>query len=108
MCPSSYDYNDVQGFVSIENALFGNITELTNLGDAEHIGFEIDSIWTPSNIPSFSLQFSSAWLEAQITESTLLAANQNDFLNNIERRARTFAPEFSFLMNISSRRKYHE
>jgi len=103
-----YNYKDVQGFASVENALFGNITELTNIGDAEHIGVEINSVWTPSPIPGFSLQFSGAWLEAQITESSLRAATQDDQLNRLEGLDRNFAPQFSFFINIEQKKKISE
>ena len=95
-----YHYQDVQGFASVENAIFGNITKLTNLGDAEHIGLELDTSWTPSQIPGFSLELSGAWLHTEITNSTLQVATQDNTLVNIEGLDRNFAPEFSFSANI--------
>lgn len=103
-----YDYRDVQGFASVENAIFENITKLTNLGDADHIGLEIDTFWTPSQIDGFSLQLSGAWLDTEITNSTLQVATQDNTLFNIEGLERNFAPEFSFSANIQQETRLSE
>lgn len=100
-----YDYKNVQGFASIENAIFGNITQLTNLGDAEHFGLEIESYWAPAQLPGFKMQLSAAWLDAKITDSSLQVATQDDILIDIEGLNRSFSPKFSFSADLSQEKK---
>lgn len=103
-----YNYQGTQGFASVENAIFGNITTLTNLGDTEHTGLEMDTTWTPSQIPGFSLHLSGAWLDTEITNSDLQVTTQDDILINIEGLERNFAPKFSYAINVQHEKKISE
>ena len=41
------------------------VSALGNLGDAEHIGAELDTEWLPAAVEGLSLQASVAWLDAE-------------------------------------------
>lgn len=89
-----YDYQDVQGFTQVSNETTGTVvTKLGNLGDAEHVGAELDMIWLP--LDGLSLQASVAWLDAEITDSDTLALDQAGEAFPIEGLKRTYAPEWS-------------
>lgn len=89
-----YDYQDVQGFTQVANDITGTVvTKLGNLGDAEHLGAELDMIWLP--MEGLSLQATVAWLDAEITDSDTLALDQAGEVFPIEGLKRSYAPEWS-------------
>ncbi|MEO1043369.1 MAG: TonB-dependent receptor [Pseudomonadota bacterium] len=94
-----YSYNDVQGFAFIPSELLGTVTRLINLGDAEHFGVEVDTLWTPSQIPGFSLQLAGSWLDAEITDSDQISVSQDLQPIPIEGLDRVFAPQYSVTLN---------
>lgn len=95
-----YDYIDAQGYASIFSALTrGTVTQLANLGDAEHIGVEAEFSWTPAAIPGFSLQGSATYLDAEITSSTLSSLNDDLTPSPFLGLQRENAPKYSFFVN---------
>lgn len=94
-----YNYSDVQGFAFLPSELLGTVTRLINLGDAEHIGVEVDTLWTPSQIPGFSLQVAGSWLDAEITDSDQISVTQDLQALSIEGLDRPFAPQYSVTIN---------
>ncbi|MEM6582558.1 MAG: TonB-dependent receptor [Pseudomonadota bacterium] len=91
-----YDYEDVQGFTQFVNETTGTVvTQLGNLGDAEHKGAELDILWLPAPIEGLSLSASAAWLDAKISDSDTIATAQTGEEVPIEGRKRDFAPEWS-------------
>ncbi|MEM8662347.1 MAG: TonB-dependent receptor, partial [Pseudomonadota bacterium] len=90
------DYEDVQGFTQFVNETTGTVvTQLGNLGDAEHKGAELDILWLPAPIEGLSLSASAAWLDAKISDSDTIATAQTGEEVPIEGRKRDFAPEWS-------------
>jgi len=94
-----YDYQDVQGLGGTPGATGAITQQLTNLGDAEHIGLELDANWVPSQIPGFSLGISASWLDAEIVSSDLAGFTQDSQVVSFEGLTRDFAPDFSYAIN---------
>ncbi|MFC6632564.1 TonB-dependent receptor [Microbulbifer taiwanensis] len=91
-----YDYRDVQGFTQTISETTGlPITRLGNLGDAEHLGAELEMIWLPQAIDGLSLQLGAAWLDATIADSDTIALDPAGQPGAIEGLPRNFAPEWS-------------
>ena len=104
-----YDYQDVQSFTTIVDPTLGVLTQLGNLGTAEHIGADLDVLWQPPEIEGLTLQASASWLDAEIVESDVLETSVLiDFVSGgpddppvvagIEGQPRSFAPEFSYTL----------
>ena len=92
-----YDYQDVQGFTQEFDETLGSVvTKLGNLGDAEHMGAELDFVWLPTE--GLSLQATVSWLDAEISDSDTLALDISGEAYPIEGLQRTFAPEWSASM----------
>ncbi len=64
-----YDYQDAQGFRSVEVTPGNTIGKLANIGDAEHQGFEADAYWLPESIEGLSIGFGFAYVDAEFTDS---------------------------------------
>lgn len=106
-----YDYQDVQGFTTVEDPNFGSLTKLDNLGDAEHIGTELEISWSPPAIEGLTLQAAGAWLDAEIVDSdTISVSTLSTFFEGddpsepaiaapIEGAKRQFAPKFSYSLS---------
>lgn len=102
-----YDYQDAQAFGQTPSQTNPDaLTDvLTNVGDAEHTGIEIETLWTPSQLPGFGLQVSGAWLDAEITSSDTITNGTPPALGGTPiaatfeglRRPRT--PEYSYTVN---------
>ena len=94
-----YDYKDVQSFATENDPILGTITRLRNVGDARHIGAELEALVTASE----RLQFggSVGYLDAQIQDSP------NDFFSPIGEiltyndSQRLYAPEWSWTAHAS-------
>lgn len=67
-----YDRKDVQAN-GLDTSGIVNIARLTNIGDVESYGAELETVWSP--ISQFQLQGSVAWLSSEIVESDLLTTN---------------------------------
>lgn len=92
-----YDYQDVQGYLTV----FSDVTEtvvtsLSNIGDAEHTGAEIDLAWQATD--NLLLHASAGWLDAEITDSDAFAASWLGTLEPLEGRGRPFAPDFTYTL----------
>ncbi|MDT8398660.1 MAG: TonB-dependent receptor [Pseudomonadales bacterium] len=88
-----YDYQDVQGFVTSINSLTNTqIDVLTNQGDAEHAGAEVELVWAP--VEGLSLTGNISYLDARFKRSEIFSRNIDGILLPIEGR-RPFAPEWS-------------
>ena len=97
-----YDYQDTQGKISAPSAAApsGYLTALGTLGDAEHTGAEVDMLWSPAQMPGFSVQLAYAWLDAEITSSDYFSFDQLNDVYSLEGLDRDFAPETSYSVNI--------
>ena len=92
-----YDYQDAIGYASVFNSVLqGPVTQLANIGDAEHLGAEVDVFWQPKNLDGFQVQASASLLDAEITESTFTDLTQSGEPYSVEGLTRDFAPSFSF------------
>lgn len=98
-----YDYQDAQGKISTPSnaAVNGFLTALGTLGDAEHTGLEVDVLWTPAQMPGFSLQLAGSWLEAEITKSDEISFDQNGEMYPLEGIDRDFSPKSSYSVSLS-------
>ena len=97
-----YDYKDTQGKISAPSAAApsGYLTSLGTLGDAEHTGAELDLLWSPAQMPGFSVQLAYAWLDAEVTSSDYVSFDQLSMVYDLEGLDRDFAPETSYSVNI--------
>lgn len=94
-----YDYQKVQGFTQVISPLTNSVlTKLDNLGDARHIGAEIEFTWFPENIPGFMLQLQTAYIDAEISNSSTIAQTEDGQGVPIQGTKRNFAPEWSYLI----------
>ena len=90
-----YDYQDVQGYTQRLSEETGTVVSaLGNLGDAEHIGAELEMQWLPNALPGLSLQGSVAWLSAEY-KSSEFALDPNDVAVDLDGYTRPYAPEWS-------------
>ncbi|MCB1848173.1 MAG: TonB-dependent receptor [Halieaceae bacterium] len=90
-----YDYQDVQGYTQRLSEETGTVVSaLGNLGDAEHIGAELDMEWLPGMLPGLSLQASVAWLSAEY-KSNDFALDPADVAVDLDGYTRPYAPEWS-------------
>ncbi len=91
-----YDYRDVQGFIGYFDDLLGQtLTKLGNIGNARHVGAELDLLWQPRAISGLTLQASGAWLDAKITDSTVTSFSENGTALPLKGLDRSFAPKLS-------------
>jgi iron complex outermembrane receptor protein len=97
-----YDYQDTQGKISTPSAaaVSGFLTALGTLGDAEHTGFELDVLWSPAQMPGFSLQLAGSWLEAEITDSDETSFDTQGVEFGLEGKDRNFSPKTSYSVAI--------
>ena len=97
-----YDYQDTQGKISAPSAAApsGYLTALGTLGDAEHTGAEVDLLWSPAQMPGFSVQLAYAWLDAEITSSDYVSFDQLSMVYSLEGLDRDFAPKTSYSVNV--------
>jgi iron complex outermembrane receptor protein len=92
-----YDYQDAIGYASVFNSVLqGPVTQLANIGDAEHIGAELEVFWRPEQFDGFQVQASASLLDAEITESPFTDLTQSGEPYSVEGLTRDFAPSFSF------------
>ena len=90
-----YDYQDVQGYTQRVSPVSGTVVNaLGNLGDAEHIGAELDFEWLPVAIEGLSLQGSVAYLSAEY-KSDAFALDPADVAVDLDGLTRPYAPEWS-------------
>jgi iron complex outermembrane receptor protein len=99
-----YDYQDTQGKRSLPADVAvnqsGTLSGLGTLGDAEHTGAELDLLWSPAQMPGFSVQLAGAWLDAEITSSDYVSYDQLGVETSLEGLDRDFAPKTSYSVNI--------
>lgn len=67
-----YDREDVQA-TGLDTSGVVNINRLTNVGDAEAYGAELETVWSP--IRQFRVQGGLAWLSTEIVESDKTTSN---------------------------------
>ncbi|MBI1732343.1 MAG: TonB-dependent receptor [Gammaproteobacteria bacterium] len=94
-----YDYSDVQGFNAELLPLTGTVlTFLTNIADADHLGFEMDLTWLPQALPGLSLSGAFALLDTELESEDSYTAQ--DFVTEIpyDGLDRVYAPEFSYFI----------
>ena len=90
-----YDYQDVQGYTQRVSEVSGTVVSaLGNLGDAEHIGAELDFEWLPAALEGLSVQGSVAYLSAEY-KSDSIALDPADVEVNLDGKTRPYAPEWS-------------
>lgn len=90
-----YDYQDVQGYTQRVSQVSGTVVNaLGNLGDAEHIGAELDFEWLPLAIEGLSLQGSVAYLSAEY-KSDSFALDPAEVPVDLDGLTRPYAPEWS-------------
>ncbi len=90
-----YDYQDVQGYTQRVNELTGTVVNaLGNLGDAEHIGAELDFEWLPFALDGLSLQGSVAYLNAEL-DTDSFALDPAEVEVDLDGTTRAYAPEWS-------------
>lgn len=90
-----YDYADVQGFVSAASpaALPATYALLTNLGDAQHDGVELEGALRPMN--GLVVQAGAAWLDARFTDTAAVGVSPEGLSVPLQGRPRPFAPKWS-------------
>ncbi|WP_019528099.1 TonB-dependent receptor [Dasania marina] len=98
-----YDYQEVQGFIIIESDVTNTqLSKLDNMGDAEHLGYELDIIWLPQAVEGLKLAGSFTWLNAKFTEADKTPvfdpAGNTQTLDGLDR---TFAPDFSYTLQAN-------
>lgn len=94
-----YDYQDVQSFATEEDPFFVVITRLRNVGDARHIGAELDGFVVPTR--GLRLEGSVGYLDAKIQNSPnnfFSAAGELLTYNGLRR---FYAPEWSWTAQAS-------
>ncbi len=90
-----YDYRDVQGYITVFSEVTQTvISRLSNQGNAEHEGAELEVEWQPSE--QWRLQAGAAWLDAEITDSDRVSVSWLGTVVPIEGFERGFAPRFSY------------
>lgn len=92
-----YDYLDAQGFTNVPMPIGGGLTAayplLTNLGDADHNGVELEAVARPAK--GLTLQGGAAWLEATYTRTSVVNTSPEGLLVPLEGRTRPFAAKWS-------------
>jgi iron complex outermembrane receptor protein len=92
-----YDYLDAQGFTNVPMPIAGGLTAayplLTNLGDADHNGVELEAVARPAK--GLTLQAGAAWLEAAYTDTDVVNTSPEALRVPLEGRSRPFAPKWS-------------
>ena len=94
-----YDYSDVQGFNAEVLPLTGTVlTFLTNVADADHVGFEMDMTWLPQPIPGLSFVGAFSVLDAELESNDSFTAQ--DFVTEVfyDGLQRPYAPDFSYFI----------
>ena len=90
-----YDYSDVQGYITIIDPLLGQtVTKLNNIGDARHLGAELDLAWRPA--PGLTIGANAAWIDAKINQSSEVFVTEDLQTIPFKGIDRTFAPKFSY------------
>jgi len=80
-----YDYSDAQGFIDIFEPSTGTtLSKLGNVGDAEHVGFELDAIWAPSAAPGLSFKAGVAYVDAEIVDSDQIVETSEGIEGTLE------------------------
>ncbi|MEL7113120.1 MAG: TonB-dependent receptor, partial [Pseudomonadota bacterium] len=114
-----YDYQDFQGFETVVDDIFGVVTGLGNLGDAEHFGADLEALWSPPSIEGLTLQAAATWLDTDIVESEFVetsalidfvAGDPGDpiVISPTEGRPRGFAAEFSYVLGGQYERRIND
>ncbi len=97
-----YDYRDVQGYIIDLSEITANPQEfLSNQGDAEHTGAELEVQWSLSD--NFSVAASGGYLDAKITESKANTTNVAGMSVPVEGR-RPYAPRWSATAGVQYQR----
>lgn len=92
-----YDYKDVQGYLTQFSELTQSVvTLLSNIGDAEHTGAELDLAWQASE--NLVLQANIGWLDAEISDSDASSVSWLGTLESLEGRDRPFAPDLTYTL----------
>lgn len=92
-----YDYTDAQGYTTEFNDVTHTaLTRLGNLGDAEHVGAELDFIWSPVALPGATLSAGAAWLDAEFDSKNSFLAQDFTTRVSYDGLQRSYAPEFSY------------
>lgn len=92
-----YDYQDVQGYITFFSEVSQTVvTNLGNIGDAEHKGAEIELAWQATE--NLLLQANAGWLDAEITDSDAFAVSWLGTLESLAGRDRPFAPDFTYTL----------
>jgi iron complex outermembrane receptor protein len=65
-----YDYSDFQGFANFTSSGGAQIDSLTNVGDVEILGADLEFAWAPTE--DFTLQLNAGLLDGEINRSDLL------------------------------------
>lgn len=93
-----YDYSDVQGFTQTFSMVTGtSLTKLGNIGDAEHIGFELDFVWLPAAIEGLTLSGGFSVLDAEL-DSSETYVTQDLQVVSFDGLDRGYAPDFSYFI----------
>jgi iron complex outermembrane receptor protein len=94
-----YDYADVQGFNAELLPLTGTVlTFLTNVADADHVGFEMDATWLPQAAPGLSFMGAFSVLDTELKSDQSFTAQ--DFVTEIfyDGLQRPYSPKFSYFI----------
>jgi iron complex outermembrane recepter protein len=94
-----YDYQDVQSFATEWDEILGTITRLRNVGDAEHVGVELESYVVP--VEGLRLAASVGYLDAKIQDSPNNFRAPDGQLITYDGYQRVFAPEWSWTAQAS-------
>lgn len=89
-----YDYSDAQGYSNVLDPSGLLLTRLTNVGDADHDGVEVEVMWLPTE--RLSLEANAAWLDAEITDSDKTVTTWLGTTVPLEGLDRRMAPDFSY------------
>jgi iron complex outermembrane recepter protein len=92
-----YNYSDAQGFIVFVDPILGDISRLSNIGDAHHAGVELDGYWEP--LDGLRLSGSIGYLDAKIKNG---ATGQGSLLTSFSYTGlrRDYAPKWSWNAGI--------
>lgn len=94
-----YDYADVQSFATEADPILGTITRLRNVGDARHIGVELEGFVAP--VERLRFAGSVGYLDAEIRNSPNNFFSPSGEVLTYDGFRRLYAPEWSWTAQAS-------
>lgn len=100
-----YDYQDIQGYDQQLNESTDTVlTSLTNIGDGDYQGAELELQWRPAAIPGIELAAGFSWLDAVVADSDAVAASSDGETVPLEGIRVPLSAEYSYMVSASYER----